>query len=609
MKRTSTPSAAVRSAASPIDNVRAEVRAYVAPPLRVLATHGRSLLNRASTTLGREPSWEEPLPAQWRSILRRSAPLEPSAATGTRVLIAAGYGLSGSKLAFETILAAALRARGAEPVVLSCGGALPACEFNPLGCHSPDPGPYALPGGPRARRAMCDGCGAAVRAAFAPLDVPVLQLTEFARNEELDAAQALIGKVSFADYRGFEYRGVAVGEHAYSSMLRATLRGTLEPDERTAWQFRRYLLAGILYVNQLERLIEQHRPERMVAVHGVYMVHGTICDVARRHGIPVVVWGFPYRQGTVWLSHGDSYHRTLVTEPTSLWEDRALSAEESTELDAYLDSKRGGGRDYVSYHPNPEEDAGRIIEELQLDPSRPVVTLYTNVIWDAQIYYDCNVFANMFEWVYATIEHLAARPEVQLVIRIHPAEVKGGMPTRQPILPELMARFPVLPANVRIVPPESDVSSYTLAEMSAATLIYGTKMGLEIALRGVPVVVAGETFNRGKGFTHDVASAAEYHALLERIEHLPRNTPQMVERARRYAHYLYYRRMMDFPLLSIKEPHRSIGVQLAFETLDALQPGRDRTLDAICTGILEGQEFSSEPPAIPALRGPDPCSV
>ena len=38
-------------------------------------------------------------------------------------------------------------------------------------------------------------------------------------------------------------------------------------------------------------------------------------------------------------------------------------------------------------------------------------------------------------------------------------------------------------------------------------LCYTTTVGLEAAVRGIPVAVAGETHYRGRGFTSDIAVA------------------------------------------------------------------------------------------------------
>jgi hypothetical protein len=570
-----------------------DARALLVRQGRRVDGSARGLFNDVARTLGVD-TVPEPVAESWRRILAAGPAVggPAGASNGPRVLIASGYGFSNLKMAIESIFAVALQQRGATPVALLCGAALSSCEFNSLGNYHPSPVPYAPKLLRNAALSACSRCMDPLNEVFKQTRVETSVLSRFAYEDDLERLAGVADGVSYEKYRDFVYRDIAVGQHAFSSLCRATLRGTPAEDDYTRWLYRRYLITAMHVVDLAERAFAALRPDRLVAVHGVYVTHGTLCEVARKHRIPVVVFGVPYRQGTIWLSHDDSYHRTLVTEPHDAWEHTPLTAHQNEVLDAYLDSKRGGGRDYVNYHPNPIEDQRRIREELRLDPVKPIVTLYTNVLWDAQIYYDYNAFSNMLEWLYATIRHLGLREDIQLVIRVHPAEVKGGgATTHQPITAELKREFPTLPPNVCLVPPESDASSYALAEMSAATLIYGTKMGLEIAVRGIPVVVAGETFSRGKGFTHDIATREEYFELLDRVERLPRNSAEMVERARRYAYYIFFRRMMDFDLLEVSDSHTSQGLRLKFDSVSALAPEQNRTLDTICNGILQGTPF------------------
>ena len=576
---------------SPVGYWYTEVASYVRPPVRRFVENSRFAWG---TMAGEKPDGEEPLRHQWERVLRNSG--ETTAGfknlAGTRVLFASGYGFSAAKLALESIIAMGLRLRGAAPLALLCDMAIPACEFNRYGNWIPDPAGYAPRYGPHARLTLCHNCVGDLLDVYGLLGIPEIGWRQYLENSDLEHVTIVASHVPYDTYRDFVYKDIHVGEHAFASMLRATLRGVLLDDEPTRWLYHRYLVSTMLAVDLTERAFAANKPERVVAIHGVYVTHGTLCEVARKHGIPVVVFGFPYRQGTVWLSHSDSYHRTLATESNALWENCQLTPEQGHAIDEYMASRQSGGRDYVTYHPNPIEDAQVLIKELDLDPTRPIISLFTNVIWDAQIYYDFNAFSNILEWLFATIEYFSQRPELQLVIRVHPAEVKGGgMPTRQPIAPEVRQRFPTLPTNVRLIPPESDLSSYTLAEISQAALIYGTKMGLEIALRGIPVVVAGETLSRNKGFTYDISSAAEYFELLSRIETLPRNSPEMIERARRYAYYLFFRRMIDFPLLAVKNATLSTGLRLNFDHLAQLEVGRDAGLDVVCDGILTGSPF------------------
>jgi hypothetical protein len=79
----------------------------------------------------------------------------------------------------------------------------------------------------------------------------------------------------------------------------------------------------------------------------------------------------------------------------------------------------------------------------------------------------------MVDWVLRTVEYFSARPDLQLLIRVHPAEKSGDIPSRQPVLDEIRQRFPVIPPNVFVIPPESRVSTYAAMEACDSVIIYG----------------------------------------------------------------------------------------------------------------------------------------
>jgi hypothetical protein len=559
--------------------------------VRLLRGKVRAVLNDLRGTANSPDGLTEPLREQWARILRRSPGVLRSLPppTGPRVLFALAHGLGGARLCIESILAMALRLRGVDVHYLACDKALPACEFNEYGNSVPPVPPEFGPALSRlGRLEKCRICTENIFDAFELLPLKGTTFSQFLRPDDLARAEEVVAAVRYEDYRDLVYHDIHVGEHAYASMLRATLRGTLLDDAQTRWMYRRFLVSVVMIAELTERVFQQARPERVVAAHGVYATHGTICEAARKFGAGVVVHGIPYRKGTIWLSHQDTYHRTLITEPTSLWDRLELTPERAARVDGYLAAKRLGGRDYAAYHANALNEREAIERELNLDSTKPLVSLYTNVLWDAQLYYSANAFANMLEWLYATIRYFARRPDLQLAVRLHPAEARGAMPTQQPLKEEIAREFPELPANVRVVTPESRVSSYTLAEMSAAALIYGARMGVEIAILGTPLIIAGETFNRRKGYSYDVETPEEYFRLLDRVPNLPRNSEEMVHRARLYAYHFLYRLMIDLPLFSVSDGIHLGDPRLAFETLEALMPGSCPALDAICQGLADG---------------------
>jgi hypothetical protein len=326
-----------------------------------------------------------------------------------------------------------------------------------------------------------------------------------------------------------------------------------------------------------------------VFTHGIYVPWGIVGEVARREGVPVVNWNVAYRKRRFIFSHGDTYHHTLMTEPRDQWERAPLSAGQDRELAKYLSSRREGLFDWIVFHRARRQDADDIAKQIGLDRSTPIIGLLTNVTWDAQLHYPANAFPNIVEWLVQTCAYFRTRPDLQLLIRVHPAEISGFPPSRQPILRELHKRLPQLSPNITIVGPESDMSTYALMSLCNAAVIYGTKMGVELTSVGLPVIVAGEAWIRNKGLTHDASSPAEYFEILEKLPFAERLSEGQVARARRYAYHFFFNRMIPLPFIAPKAGYPIYRLKL--DRLQQLLPGASEGLDTICEGILGQRPF------------------
>jgi hypothetical protein len=542
--------------------------------------------------LQRAVRWYASLPGafpDWRGILRsdpqRWAQALAAAGSAGRVLIATSLGGHRGATTVEGLLAAALTLRGARVEALLCDRDLPACQLceyvlleRPQRFAERGPGP------------ICRRCFGPARAMYQRLGVPVHrygELLEAAERVDLEAIAAGLTATQIPDFR---LDGMALGEHALAGALRFYARGSLAEEPAGEAVLRRYFLAALIAAHAVRNLLRSGAYDCVLFSHGIYVPQGSVGEAARSLGVRVVNWNPGYRAGSFIFSHGDTYHHTLMSEPCESWESLPWGPALERRLLDYLDSRRHGGQDWIWFHHEPMEDYRQLARQLGIDTGRPLIGLLTNVVWDAQLHYPAKLFPGMLPWLLETVAYFNQRPELQLLIRVHPAEIHGGLQSRDRVADALRRRFGTLPDNVILVPPEHAASTYTLMESCDSVLIYGTKTGVELAARGIPVITAGEAWIRNKGISQNPTDRAAYFHLLDGLPAGRRLGPEAVQRARRYAYHFFFRRMIP---LAAMQPTRRLGqpYEMRPVSLGDLAPGVDPGLDLICRGILEGEAF------------------
>jgi hypothetical protein len=525
----------------------------------------------------------------WRSSLAADSGLWQSARTaaqgGPRVLMATAIGSHAHAITLESALAAALTFRGAEVHALICDGAMTACAECEASLY-PDIAKFVARG-PAAD--LCRDCSWPAERVYADLGLKLHRYSDWLTPADRAEARRIASEEPVDRIKAFTFDGLSIGEHAFAGALRFFATGSLDAEPSAEPVLRRYLESALVTAFASRRLMRAIGFTSVVVTHGIYVPWGIMAEVARAEGAHVSTWNVAYRKRRFIFSHDDTYHHTLMTEPREHWEGRELSAAQDRELTKYLASRREGLFDWIVFHRARRQDAGEIASRIGLDRSRPAIGLLTNVTWDAQLHYPANAFPNIVEWLVQTCEYFATRPDLQLIIRVHPAEISGFPPSRQPILGELRKRLPTLAPNIIVVPPESDMSTYALMSLCNAAIIYGTKMGVELTSVGLPVIAAGEAWIRNKGLTHDASTPAEYFRILQQLPFPERLGASQLARARRYAYHFFFNRMIPLPFI---DPKAGFPIyRLKLDRLQQLLPGASAGLDTICDGILRRQPF------------------
>lgn len=501
-----------------------------------------------------------------------------------RILIATGTGGHLPSMTVESFLGVALTLRGSSVDFLLCDRALPACMMCEINWY-PDVKRFAADG-PSDR---CKSCYEPSASMLGKAGFNHVGLGDKLSAEERMEVRSLATTIEGRSIATFSIDGIPIGEHAMAGALRFYARGELDTEAEGEAVLRRYFEAALLTYYACRRLLTDGGYKTVVLNHGIYVPQGVIAETARRYGVRVVTWHPAYRSGCFIFNHDETYHHGLLTEPTAFWECMVWDESHKQRIQDYLRSRWVGSRDWVRFHNAPEFDIKAIHEETGIDLTRPTIGLLTNVVWDAQLHYRANAFSGMLDWLIKTVEYFGKRSDLQLLIRVHPAEISGTVPSQQRVVDELKRAFPRLSHNVFIIPPESHLSTYVAMSCCNTVIIYGTKTGVELTATGTPVIVAGEAWIRGKGVTLDAESEEGYFKLLDELP-MPAGLDDATrERALRYAYHFFFRRMI--PLDCFKPRDGWPPFEVDIESLDDLTPGNSKGLDLICQGILSGAPF------------------
>jgi hypothetical protein len=493
-------------------------------------------------------------------------------ATGKKILIAtsmSGY-IHGSSM--DRLLALALTEKGHQVAFLLCDSDLEACQIIKFSSYKPD---ELLKSASTPR---CGKCSSNIDKLFTPLGLPIYNFKSD-RSDEHRLKIEFLNK-SFEELREFKIDSVQVGMHAWAGAIRyfATTLFTSEPLAKEV--LIRFLISGIRIHSSMTKVFQDFQPDTLIAHHGIYIPQGVVSEFARSQNVNLMTWTASYRKGTFIFSPDETYHYSMVTEPTSNWDSLVLTKSQESTLDKYMTSRWSGENDWIKFSDS------KVDQDKTFKDKSGFYLALTSVTWDAEIHYESRAFENMRDWLVTTIEYFKVNPTQNLVIRVHPAEITSPNRSRESMSDFVgslgIKQFP----NITVIAPDSNISTYDLVEKSRVVIVYNTKTGIEAAYRNKPVVVAGESWIRGKGIGWDANNSRDYIKILDLFKDPLEMLPIQSMKAKQYAYHFFFRRMIRVSIFAKPYssewlfPNRSI-------TLRDLVGNDDQNFQEILSGITE----------------------
>jgi len=365
-------------------------------------------------------------------------------------------------------------------------------------------------------------------------------------------AELMAEEPEFSTVLAWTHGGQPLGERVLSTLIRETLDG--EPDlgdPAIHQRLGRLVVQALVNYRQAERILDAIEPRWLLADESGYLTNGPLVDVALARGAEVFEVTPFLRDGTLVFKRmsselGRETAPSVSRSTLELLSETPWTPAQDAELTRELQRRYGGDSAIQRMYQattRPVEREG-ICRELELDPTLPIAVVFSHVLWDASFFYGQDLFLTYRRWLEATILAAAANPAVNWLIKTHPSNAfrlrHGDVSGPVAEVEVVRGCLRDLPQHVRLVLPETTVSSLSLFRHADVGITVRSTAGLEMACFGKPVITAGSGHYSGLGFTIDSSSPGEYLECLARVsDHLAPLGEGQVVRARRYAHALF----------------------------------------------------------------------
>ena len=417
-----------------------------------------------------------------------------------------------------------------------------------------------------------------------------------AEQRAAEEAEALLASVSApADLKALTFRSADVGRQALSTVSRYLHEGGVElRDPRAQALLARLLPEAIRTALASERLLAELRPDLVLFNERNYADLGPMSDLALARGLNVVQFVAGFEDDTLvfkrYTAETRAIHpRSISDESWPLVAAMEWSPERDRELDEDFARRYDRTATFLARWNQgwtrrvPREE---IVRRLGLDPARKTAVVFSHVLWDANMFFGRDLFADQEEWFVETVRAACATPSVNWVVKLHPANVwKRKRDSVTGELDELTAireRVGELPPHVHVLEPDTEISTWSLFDATDWGITIRGSIGFELPCFGVPALTAGTGFYSGRGFTVDSETASEYLERLRAIDTVPPPTPSQVELARKHAWALFRARQTRFtsfrsvfkPLKRVADPFEA-SIEIALRSADELARADD----------------------------------
>ncbi len=376
---------------------------------------------------------------------------------------------------------------------------------------------------PAAKKAICDKCVRQSQMVRSQLDFAGRSLRSFLQPQDIDDADRLSRERLVEELYNYSEDNLPIGRLAlYETIIQTksiSRNLSLEAQSFYRANFRNTLISA----RASKAILAELKPDIGISYHTAYAYNRAFQRTLEAGNVPV--WFLNASMNVSELathliaarSDPEKMFRKLLDDWQRFENVPCIDEDIASSADHLLALMGGGG---FGYSNSIRRENVRVLERLGCPPGRKVIAAllssYDELLaaesagsgWTTKN----GIFSSQGEWVKWLFEFVRLRPDIHLIVRVHPREFavngKGGRSEHSYILESI---FSERPENVSINLPTDDIAVYDLLMEVDAALVAWSSTGMEAGMLGVPVVTyAGDVLLFPRQLTYDAKTREEY---------------------------------------------------------------------------------------------------
>ena len=395
-------------------------------------------------------------------------------------------------IAVEATIAAFLLLNGFQVNLIYCSGAIPSCEF------SAKSEKRIL--GKRFYNSVCRKC--------------INNTKEIKKIRNIKSLNII--DLSNYSKSTLNNKDIVNSNHSLVASKRALMVTTVDLKKKEHKEVHNSLQFSLnQYSNLLENYFSKTNSYFSIFIHGIYLLHGPLVDFLSYKKKKFIIWGTCYRESSIvyGINNRSEWNLAKISYEEMINKMKGhYNKEIVNQFSKKLIQRRNEGKINNLIKFNLKSD---IKYEWQYN-KKPTISIFTNALWDADVWYKNILFECHRDFISAIVNSSKDYSNINFVFCPHPVEGTSSFKENETI-ENLISSLTDFRNQENLFITNKLDNSYSLAEKSDVSFIYGGSIGAELAALGHLVYAFANPPYINKGIVRSIKSIKDYNNLIFNI--------------------------------------------------------------------------------------------